>query len=114
MWVVRELSRLLVRIAVVVGIASLIAEVRALAAGGDFFHTWRITVLLLGCLTLLRAGAGARGTASARRVNWGIMTPGRGGILSRPVFAHVEGPQLTGSAVFFISGLVLIALGVVA
>jgi hypothetical protein len=110
-WVVRELSRLLLRIGVAVGIASLIAELRALVSGGDFVHTLRITVLLLGCLMLLLSGAGARGTASARRVNWGVLTPGRGGVLSRPVFADVEGPQLTASAVFFGSALALIALG---
>jgi hypothetical protein len=69
-------------------------------------------VLLLGCFMLLLAGAGARSTGSARRVNWGIITPGRGGFLSRPVFADVEGPQLTGSAVFAGSALALFALGV--
>jgi hypothetical protein len=114
MWVVRELSRLLVRIAVAVGIASLVAEVRALVSGGDFFHSWRIMVLLLGCLMLLLAGAGASGTASARRVNWGVITPGRGGVLSRPVFAEVEGPQLTASAVFVGSALALFALALFA
>jgi hypothetical protein len=114
MWVVRELSRLLVRIAVAVGIASLVAEVRALVSGGDFFHSWRIMVLLLGCFMLLLAGAGASGTASARRVNWGVITPGRGGVLSRPVFAEVEGPQLTASAVFVGSALALFALALFA
>jgi hypothetical protein len=113
-WVVRELLRLLVRIGVAILIASLIAEVRALASGGDFFHTWKILDLVLGCFMLLLAGAGARMTAAARRVNWGIVTPGRGGVLSRAVFAHVEGPQLTASAVFVGSGLALLALGVFA
>jgi hypothetical protein len=114
MWVVRELCRLLIRVGVAVAIASLIAEVRALVSGGDFAHTWKVTVLLLGCLMLLLAGAGARTTASARRVNWGIITPGRGGALSRPVFAHVEGPQLTATAVFFLSAMALFALGILA
>lgn len=110
MWVVRELSRLLFRIGVAVAIATVIAEVRALVTGGDFFHTWKVTTLLLGCLMLLLAGAGSRGTASARRVNWGVITPGRGGVLSRPVFANVEDPQLTASAVFVGSALGLFAL----
>jgi hypothetical protein len=114
MWVVRELCRLLLRIGIAVLIASLIAEARALASGGDFAHTWRVTLLVLGCLMLLLAGSGARSTAAARRVDWGIITPGRGGILSRPVFAHVEGPQLTASAVFFGSALALFALGLFA
>lgn len=114
MWAVRELSRLLVRIGVAVLSASLIAEARALVTGGDFAHTWKIMMLLLGCLMLLLAGAGSRSTASARRVNWGIITPGRGGILSRPVFAHAEGPQLTASAVFVGSALGLFALALFA
>jgi hypothetical protein len=113
-WIVRELLRLLLRIGVAVAIATVIAEVRALATGGDFFHTWKVTTLLLGCLMLLLAGAGAPMTASARRVNWGIITPGRGGVLSRAVFAHVEGPQLTASAVFVGSALGLFALALFA
>ena len=114
MWVVRELSRLLGRVAVAVLIAALIAEIRALASGGDFLHTWKIMDLVLGCFLLLLAGTGARTTGAARRVNWGIITPGRGGILSRPVFAHVEGPTLTASAVFVGSALALFALGIFA
>jgi hypothetical protein len=114
MWIVREFVRLLLRIGLAVAIATVIAEVRALVTGGDFFHTWRITTLLLGCLMLLLAGAGNRTTASARRVNWGLITPGRGGVLSRPIFADVEGPQLTASAVFVGSALALFALALFA
>jgi hypothetical protein len=113
-WIVRELSRLLVRIAVAVAIAALVAGVRALISGGDVLHTWKIMDLLLGCFMLLLAAGGGRTTAAARRVNWGIVTPGRGGKLSPPVFAHAEGPQLTASAVFVGSALVLLALGVLA
>jgi hypothetical protein len=110
MWVARELSRLLVRIGVAVSIAVVVAGVRALASGGDFLHTWKITVLLLGCFMLLLAAGGGRTTAATRRVNWGLITPG----LPQPAFAQAEGPQLTASAVFVLSGLALIALGAVA
>ena len=114
MWIVRELSRLLVRIAVAVLIASLIAEIRALVSGGDFFHTWKITLLLLGCFMLLLAAGSGRTTAAARRVNWGLITPGRGGSLSPAVFARAEGPQLTAPAVFVGSAFALFALGIFA
>ena len=110
MWIVRELSRLLVRIAVAVLIASLIAEIRALASGGDFFHTWKITLLLLGCVMLLLAAGSGRTTAAARRVNWAVITPG----LPQPIFARVEGPQLTAPAVFVGSAFALFALGIFA
>jgi hypothetical protein len=110
MWVVRELSRLLVRIAVAVLIASLIAEIRALASGGDFFHTWKITLLLLGCVMLLLAAGSGRTTAAARRVNWTVITPG----LPQPIFARAEGPQLTAPAVFVGSAFALFALGIFA
>ncbi len=112
MWVVRELSRMLGRVAVAVAIAAVVAGVRALVSGGHVLHTWKIMNLLLGCFMLLLAAGGGRTTGAARRVNWGIITPGRGGVLSPPIFARAEGPQLTASAVFVGSALVLFALGI--
>ena len=103
MWILRELFRLLVRVAVAVAIATLIAEVRALLTGGDFAHTWKIMMLLLGALLVILAGAGSRTSASAMRVNY----------FDR-AFADVEGPQLTATAVFFASGLATIAIALVA
>lgn len=103
MWVVRELCRLLVRIAVAVAIATLIAEIRSLVSGGDFAHTWKITMLLLGALLVILAGAGSRTTGAAMRVNY----------FDR-AFPDVEGPQLTATAVFFASGIATIAIALVA
>jgi hypothetical protein len=114
MWVVRELCRLLVRVAVAVGIATLIAEVHALVYGGDYLHTWRITMLALGCLMILLGGAGGSTTMSRRVVNWGEITPGRGGTIMDGFFADVEGPQLTASAVFVASAFALFALALFA
>jgi hypothetical protein len=102
MWVVREFVRLLVRIAAAVAIATVIAEVKSLVSGGDFAHTWKITMLLLGALMVILAGAGSRTSGSARRVNY-----------FDHAFGHVEGPQLTATAVFFASGLATIALALV-
>jgi hypothetical protein len=65
---------------------------------------------LLGCFMLLLAAGGSRTTTPARRVNCALITPG----LPQPIFARVEGPQLTAPAVFALSGLTLIALGAVA
>ena len=111
MWVVRELARLLVRIAVAAALAILLAGLWTLGSGGGFVHDLRIMFFLFGALLILLAGAGNRASASNRRVNWGVITPGRGGVLSQPVFAHVEGPQLTASAVFIGSAGVLFVLG---
>ena len=108
MWFLRELSRLLFRIAVAVAIACVIAGARALVSGGGFLHAWKITDLLLGCFLLLLA-AGSRSSGAARRLNWTVITPR----LPQPI-ARAEGPQLTAAAVFAGSGLVVIALGVLA
>jgi hypothetical protein len=111
MWVVRQSLRLIGRIAVALLIAILIAEVRAIISGGDMFWTFRVVLMLLGVLFLLLAGSGT-GSAASRRVNWGVITPGRGRIIFRGFRPRPEDPTLTPSAVFVGSGLALLALGV--
>src|SRR5436305_5380795 len=110
MWVVRELARLVLRIGLAVLIAVVIAEIRAALSGGDTLGTFRIVCLLLGGLYLLLAGSGT-GSAASRRVNWGEITPGLGGVIFRGFRPRPEDPTLTPSAVFVGSGLVLLALG---
>jgi hypothetical protein len=110
MWVVRELVRLVSRIAVAVLIAIAIAEVRAIVSGGDTFHTFRIVLLLIGCVLLLLGGTGT-GSVAGRRVNWGTITPGLGGVIFRGFQPKPEDPTLTPGAVFIASGVVLLALG---
>jgi len=110
MWVVREVVRLLSRIAVAVLIAIVIAEVKAVATGGDPMRTFRIVLLVLGGVYLLLAGAGTGSTAS-RRVNWGSVTPGFGGIIFRGFQPRPEDRTLTPSAVFIGGGIALLALG---
>src|ERR1043166_5482325 len=112
MWVVRELSRLLFRIAIAVLIAIAIGEVRALIEGGDTMHTFRVIVLLLGGLMLLLGGTGT-GSAASERVNWGTITPGLGGVIFDGFRPRPEDPTLTPGAVFIVSGVVLLAIGVV-
>ncbi len=110
MWVVRELSRLLVRVGVAVAVASAIAGVKAAVSGGPLLHTWRITLFALAAVMLLLAGAG-RG-ASHRRVNLGI-DHGPTSIFRIPgLEPKPDEPSLTASAVFVGSALVLFALAI--
>ena len=97
MWVVRALLQLVTRIAVAVLIAIVIAEVRALLDGGDTVHTFRVVLLLLGGLFLL-LGASGTGSAANRRLGWGEVTAGRGGVVfrgfqPRPRESGKPGPQ---------------------
>ncbi len=110
MWVMRELARFVFRVAVAVLIAIVIAEVRALISGGDAFHTFRIVLLLMGGFCLLLGGTGT-GSAASRRVNWGVVTPGRGGRLLRGFQPKPEDPTMTASAVFIGTAVVLLVLG---
>jgi len=110
MWVVRELLRLVGRITIAVLIAVAIAEIRALLSGGDTFRTFRIALMLLGCLMLLLA-AGPGASLGGRRVNdlgwWLTQSLGFGRL------QHAPGPKLTATATFVGSGVVLLALGAV-
>jgi hypothetical protein len=110
MWIVRELLRLIGRIAIAVLIAIVIAEIRALVSGGDTLWTFRIVSMLLGVLYLLLAGAG-QGSAASHMVNWGDIFSVRGHfplLTPRP-----NDPRLTATAVFVASGVALLVLGAV-
>ena len=114
MWVVRELTRLLVQIVVATAIAAGVAGLWALAANGNLVSDLRLSFLLFGCLLLLLAGAGNRATASGRRMTYGVIGGFRStfGRLAPPVNPKPGEPTLTASAVFVGSALALIALGV--
>ena len=109
MWMVRELLRLVTRIAIAVLIAIVIAEARALISGGDTLHTFRIVCILFGCLYLLLA-AGPGQSLGGRRMNdtswWITQSMGYGKVAMAP------GPKMTATAVFAGSGIVLLVLGV--
>jgi hypothetical protein len=110
-WVARELLRLIGRIAVAVLIAIVVAELRAVATGGDAFRTFRVISMVLGGLYLLLRAAGT-GSAASHRVNWGAVTPRRGGVIFRGFQPRPEDPQLTPGAVFIGGGIALLAIGV--
>ena len=111
MWVVRELARLILRIVFAAAIAIVLAGVWALLSGGDFAHALRITLLAFGCLLILLAGAGNKRTMSSRVINWGVLTPGRGGVIFRGVQPRPGEPTMSAGAVFLGSGAVLVFLG---
>jgi len=113
MWIVRETFRLLRMVVAATAVAAAVAGLWALLSTGDLVHDLRISFFLIGAITLLLAGAGNQSTAAARRVNWGLITPGRGGILFRGVRPRPGEPTLTASAVFVGSAAVLFVLGAI-
>ena len=113
MWVVRELLRLLFRIAVAVAIAAVIAGVKAAVSGGGAHHTWKVTLLALGCVMLLLGMTGNRESASNRRVNQGVDHAASFVMRIPGIPATTEGPTLTTSAVFVGTAFALFALAFV-
>jgi uncharacterized membrane protein len=71
MWLIRELIRLLERIALAFIIALVIAEVRALALGGDTWHGFKVSCLIIGAVLVLMAAIG-RNNNFERRLDYGI------------------------------------------
>jgi type III secretory pathway component EscS len=108
-WVVRELLRLLSRIAVAVLIAIVIAEVRTLSAGGDTMHAFQISLLVIGA-TLIALAAMSPGSAYSRRLDYVAHRWNRA-FGADSVGVRIEGPELTPAAVFVGSGLVVLVLG---
>jgi predicted membrane channel-forming protein YqfA (hemolysin III family) len=113
MWVVRELLRLLVRIAVAVVIAVAVAGVKVAVAGGDLTRTFQVTLFALAALMLLLATAGGKGTAGNRRLNQRVDHASNFVMHIPGLPATSEGPTLTASAVFVGSALALLAIAIV-
>ena len=111
MWLVRELIRLVEKIALGFVIALLIALVWAALSGHAFVHDLRNTCLLVGAFTLVMAGMG-RGTPVERRLDYGITEKAWGTIPGvSPLKFNPEDPTLTPAAVFVGTGLALLAFG---
>jgi hypothetical protein len=106
MWVVREVGRLVLRIAFALLIAIVIAEIRAVASGGDTLWTFRIVLMLVGTFYLLLA-AGPGVTLDGRVGRYG------GFVGLTDLVPRIDGgPKLTATAVFIGSGVAALALGV--
>jgi hypothetical protein len=85
--------------------------VKAAVSGGGLQHTWRITLLFLGCLMLLLGMVGNRGSASNRRINRGGVDHAANFAMRIPGIPDAgEGPTLTDNAVFVGSAFALFAL----
>lgn len=113
MWILRQLANLVLRVAVAGLIVLVLSELVAVIRGGDAFHTFQIMCYLFGGLLLL-LGAAGNGSAASRRVNWGQITPGRGGVMFRGFRPRPDEPQMTATAVFVATGILLIVLGAIA
>ena len=114
MWLVRELARLVLRIVVIAAVAFALAALLALLGSGGFDSTARVLLIAIGCVLLAMAGVGSGSNVerfmdqNVTFVAWGSI-PGFDALHPRP-----EDPTLAPGAAFFCSGLVLIAIGVVA
>ena len=108
MWLLRELLRLLERIFIAVLIAVVLAEVRTLISGGDRMHTFQISLVIVGALLLMMGAAGNDSAYDRYLSAVGHYWAQRSGVDDSE--AQV-GPVLTAGAVFVISGVVVIALG---
>ena len=112
MWILRELIRLIEKIAIAFAIALVVAVLWAAISKHSFVHDLRITCLLVGAFTIVM-GAMGRGTPFERRLDYGITERAWGTIpgVSSLKF-NPEDPTLTAGAVFIGSGLALLAFAI--
>ncbi|HZQ82682.1 MAG TPA: hypothetical protein VFB25_11975 [Gaiellaceae bacterium] len=112
MWVLRELVRLVVRIAVAAIVAFAIAGILAAIGVHAFSHDARITCIAIGCMLLAMAGIG-RGSNFERSMDVGVQQAAWGNIPGfDAIRAKPEDPRLHPGVAFFCSGLILIGTGV--
>jgi len=109
-WIVRELIRLVEKIAVGFVVALVIALVWAAIGKHSFRTDFRNTCLLVGALAVLM-GAMGRNSPFERRMDYGITEQAWGRIpgVSTLKF-NPEDPTLTAGAVFIGSGAALLAV----
>ncbi len=108
----RELVRLIVRIAVCVVVALALAGLLAAVSAQGFAFDARILCIVIGCMLLAMAGVGSGSNLerymdrNVTKVAWGTI-PGFDAAKRNP-----EDPTLSPGAAFFCSGLVVIVVGV--
>jgi hypothetical protein len=111
-WIARAVARLVLTAAIVFAVAAVVAGLLAVVRGGELLGSLRITALSVGALLLLMAGTGGAlsraADAEARQVALGRLPGMPSWTESRP-----EEPTISSNAVFAISGLALIVLGLV-
>jgi len=107
MWVLRAFAQLLARVVAGVVLALAAAAVLALLRGGGFQHAFGIAALSVGVLSILM---GAVGHSNADRT---LATAGRMPGLPATSQSQPGDTTLSASAVFFLTGAVLVALAAV-
>ena len=111
-WIVRELARLVVRVAVISAVVLIIGAVLALLGAGGFDANAQVLAIALGCI-LMAMGAVGRGSNIERFSDQGVMQAAWGTIPGFDALqSHPEEPHLSPGAALFLSGLVVVALGV--
>ena len=112
MWLVRELLRLVVRVAIAFVIALALAALWAAVSEHGFVHDLRTTCLVLGVIAL-GMGAIGRGSNFERAMDFGVTRTYWGRVPGMSTLQRTgEDPTLTPGAVFFLTGLALLALAV--
>jgi hypothetical protein len=111
-WVLRELLRLIEKIAIGFVVAIVIATVWALLSRHSFLRDFRNTCLIVGTFSLVM-GAIGRNTPFERGLDYGITQQAWGRIpgVSSLKF-NPEDPTLTAGAVFAGAGLSLLAFAI--
>jgi hypothetical protein len=111
-WIARALAQLILTATVAFAIAVVVAGLLALARGGEFLASLRITALCIGALLLLM---GASGGTLARAADADARQGALGHLPGVPSWAESRPDEttLSSSAVFVISGLALLLLGLV-
>jgi hypothetical protein len=107
MWLVRALVQLLLRVVVGIVLALALAGLLALVRGGGFQHAFDIACWSVGVLAILM---GAVGQSTASRT---LETAGRMPGLPATFRSQPGDTTVSTAAVFFITGAVLIVLGIV-
>jgi hypothetical protein len=111
-WIVREVLRLIEKIAIGFAVAIVIALLWAAISKHSFRTDFRNTCLLVGSLAVVM-GAIGRGSPFERRMDYGIAEQAWGRIpgVSTLKF-NPEDPTLTAGAVFVGSGLALLTVAI--
>jgi hypothetical protein len=105
-WIVRQLVRLLARVAALVGIAG-IAAVVALLRSDHGMHIFRVTLIVAGCII---AALGAMGAGSSYQRAADLRTARWTRYWSGGVAASQE-PQLAAGPTLVVAGAIALALG---
>ncbi|HEV8460364.1 MAG TPA: hypothetical protein VGQ38_06620 [Gaiellaceae bacterium] len=112
MWIIRELIRLLEKIAIAIVIALILALIQVpFRDNGGVVAGFQLSCIIVGAFLLLMAGVGSDSNF-ARRMDYGVTESALGRIPGVSTLNRTgEDPHLSAGAVFVGSGIVLLAIG---